>query len=636
MCGIIGYSATNPSSFQKKRERFSGAIDDLKHRGPDNSGLWESDQKIVLGHTRLSIIDLSADGNQPFHHEKLSISWNGEIFNYIEVREQLKKEGIAFRTQTDTEVMAAAYWKWGSAAFERLNGMWAIAIYDHRVDTLTLSRDRFGEKPLFYRHSNDGFAFGSEMGSLLHLTDLHAIPDQESLGKFYATGASGQLSNSFIEGISKLPPASNLTYDCVANTFSVARYYDIGDVPNGRRDNPNSGGSEKSEAEKKTLNLLEKAVRIRLRSDVPVGISLSGGIDSSAVACLAKRCAESDVHTFSAYYDDDVLDSFEFETAKRLSEDLGLIFHRIDLNLDTFLSDWRSCIRRLGAPHASPAMITSMQIMRAASRHVTVILEGQGADEIFGGYKTLIVAPAALGALKRGKLGGAFKELNHLVDLGKIDGGAAGIDVVRSILFFVRYLFPGATHLYRRVAGHDSVFNSQIRRASRSEHGEWGTGRWSADPINASLRSQIDNTLPNLLAYGDAVSMHASIENRNPFLDHDLVNHAFSLPGTVKYKSGITKSHLRSALRGIVPDEILDRRAKIGFVSPLARIFRTKHDDTLGKVFAGRSGLSDGIYDMDQVNRLIQQHLSGKKDHSHLLFKIASIELFLQSIESRN
>jgi asparagine synthase (glutamine-hydrolysing) len=605
----------------------------LVHRGPDDSG------EVILGscglgHRRLSIIDLSQAGRQPMSSDdgRHWISYNGEVYNYLEIRAELEGLGHRFRTRTDTEVILTAFRQWGGGAFSRFNGMWALAIYDAAERTLTLSRDRFGVKPLVFALDARRILFASEAKALLAAEPALARADLTSIARVLARPALAHAQATFFEGVEPLEPGSVLTVKA-GGEASRRRYWDF--VPPSR-----SSRVTMQDAKAEIRELLVDSIRLRFRSDVPVGTCLSGGIDSSSIVSLAHRFLGEAPETFTVLYDEP--DFAEGAFAREMIDRFGLRAHVVRpdgrdapevIERATYFQD---------GPSSSVGVYSQWQVMKLAQGRVKVLLDGQGGDEVFGGYLShyLPSAESAAGALLKGRI----LPLAHLVRDRREIREAIGMDPVGTLVstglqrIGLRKLLRGA-RMARRLfgGGPERPAPARPRLLSRDlqvrlgDRELWALPKNGADPLHHFLWEQVVSTsLPALLHYEDRDSMAFSIEARTPFLDYRLVERAFALPFDLKVDGSTTKAVLREAMRGILPELIRGRRDKKGYPTPLGRWLREQHREWLRDLVASPRSRARGMVDASAAERLLQQHESGAADYSAQLYLLATLEIFMR------
>jgi asparagine synthase (glutamine-hydrolysing) len=535
MCGILGHIP-----FCKKA-LFEKSLETLKHRGPDGSGIWNDEHKrITLGHRRLSIIDLSENGRQPMEWgERYVITFNGEIYNYIELRKELEDKGIQFRTQTDTEVLLALYTLEGSKCLEKLNGMWAFAIYDKQENSLFLSRDRMGEKPLFYMQKGEVFAFASEMKALYKFIG-NIEPDSEIIEKAKANMFSYEATEDcLVKGIKRFPAASFGIYK--NGDLTIHNYWNVLDhlvkVPN-----------RYEEQVEMFRELFIDSCKIRMRSDVPIGTALSGGIDSSATISTMSQIARNQEGQFSRDWQHAFVASFpgsfldETKEAKRVADNLNIKATFLDIDplkdIDNIFF-YSYLFEEFYITSPLPFIQLYRQIKNCGT---TVTLDGHGSDELFGGYGNDI----------------SQKVFDDYPNPFKIK---ETLQTVSDIQINGLRISPGRTYLELKNLAHKR-FTSNKREGAKKKAGQ-------LDYLNSRLhQSSFENILPTLLRNYDRYSMINGIEIRMPFLDHQIVSFAFSIPGSSKVKNGYSKAIVRDAMKGFFPDDIRLLKRKIGFNSP--------------------------------------------------------------------
>jgi asparagine synthase (glutamine-hydrolysing) len=522
--------------------------DSLRHRGPDDEGCFVNDE-VSLGHRRLAIIDLSELGHQPMAYERegrrVHLIFNGEIFNFREVRRELQGLGYPFRSESDSEVILAAYLAWGPDSVKRLNGMWAFALYDETARRLLLSRDRFGEKPLHYHLSDGRLVFASEIKAILaHPFRRRANPAVVS-NYLYKGEAQGSLE-SFFQDMLMVPPAHNAIFDLASRKLTMQRYY----TPS---DGTRRVGAEEFGA------ALKKAVERRLVSDVPVSISLSSGTDSTSVAAFVAQLTAGSVMAFTT------------ATEREIGDETALIasftarypqfeLRKSHLSEESFCTHYRDAIFHMDEPFARQSAYVRWEIAKLTHRNQRkVLLNGEGADEILGGY--ISFAPRFM-----------MHQLKH----------SHPLRFGREIVATLRH--PERKRIFRELR--DVVSSDSARRASASAQGLKRKFRIRMDPIEdpaprfrdikGFLHSQVQGySLPRLLVCNDKMSMANSVEGRAPFLDHEFVDLAFSMDTSSFMVNGWRKFPLREAMKGLVPDEILFRKSKDAFNAPIFDYLRS-------------------------------------------------------------
>lgn len=561
IAGIIGNRKINPRAVKEM-------TDLMAHRGPDDSGLW-TDQtgKVVLGHRRLSIIDVSAAGHQPMKIDAQIITFNGEIYNYREIAERLTQEGVNFESHSDTEVLLRAYQYWGEDCLQELNGMFAFAIFDQTRNLLFCARDRFGEKPFLY-HSGDGFfAFASEYKALLNLKGLDASFEQDRILRFlyHPTRGLDDDTQSAFSHIKQLPPAHCLSVDTKTLNIEIRRYWDI--LPDDKY-----ADLTQQEAEQHFQELLKDSIRLRMRSDVPLGSCLSGGIDSSAIVCIAKemRGEALPYDVFTGRFPDSSAD--EWQWAKEVIEATKVVSHVTKPTSVDFQKELAEFIWHNELPVGSSSQYAQWCVFRLAKEvGVTVLLDGQGADELLGGYEQYFESylQSIRGVLSSSEIATEEANIRDRYPLGLLTKSQS----------FGRNLPNALRHFIAGLTGGGSDFSFGVKPAvARNLHLELPpppTGSARFHPLAGKLYQDMLYThLPVLLRYGDRNSMAHSREVRLPFCDHRLAEFALALPAARLMGQAQTKRLLRGAMTGILPDTIRTRWNKQGFLPPQADWFK--------------------------------------------------------------
>ena len=569
MCGIIG--GVWKGQDDNLKSRFLTSISLIAHRGPDDQGFEEievSDCFLLLGHRRLSIIDLSVAGHQPMYSAdgNFTIIFNGEIYNYRELRNELKNLSHEFSTDSDTEVLLAAWSQWGLNSLKRLVGMFAFVVFDKRNETLTLVRDAFGIKPLFFSTDSGQILFSSEIKSLENL--IGRLPDIniQRVYDYLANGVQDMGTDTFSNGIRHLPPASYLTID-LRNDLKLEY---------GRWWNPNTLQTNSltfDQAAEHLRELFLESVRFHLRSDVPLGIALSGGIDSAAIACCARLIDPTlDLHTFS-YISDDPIYSEE-KWIDLINKSINATPHKVRLDPIKIKYDIDDMIITQGEPFCTLSIYAQYQVFKAAQlAGIKVVLEGQGGDELLAGYQ------GYQGQRMRSLLEtGRVSEMIYFAREWKKWPGRERLDPWRAL---IGQLLP--RNIYSFAERHSNlrqfpkyldkeIFLAEGVRINAKKNKSFNNSK-GRRVISTLITSMSEGSLASLLRYGDRNAMRFSVENRVPFLTLGLAEFAISLPEEYLIsKTGETKSIFRAAMRGIVPDEILNRRDKIGFETPMGNL----------------------------------------------------------------
>ena len=589
----------------------------IAHRGPDGVGQVIRDGRVGLGHRRLAIIDLSDEASQPMRSASgCEIVLNGEIYNYLELRAELASGGATFRTSSDTEVLLAAYDRWGVDCLRRLNGMFAFAIYDPSQRTLFLARDRFGEKPLYYHRTADGtFLFASEIKALLANPGVTARVEGRSVYRFLRHKLTELEPATFFEGIVALPPAHYLEVGVDDGPQVLRRYW--------RLDGSHQDPRPQAELVAAYRDLLGDSIAIRLRADVPVGSSLSGGIDSSAVVgYLAKGLHVERQHTFSARFPGWRLDEGRYiADVTALS---GAQSHEVVPVPDP--SDLEKVIWHQDQPFGSLSIYAQWSVMRLArEQSITVLLDGQGADESLAGYHFYFAALFRY-LLRTGRWLDLAREMRgYSATHGKLRLG--------SLAF---YAMPkGAAGLLRSLREGPGI-SAPFARAQAAVAGAHLPSAGFRTDLDDMLASTLTETmLPGLLRYADRNSMAFGREVRLPYLDHRLVELAFSLPWDMKLQRGQTKRVLRDAMRDYLPDSVRDRRDKIGFSPPQAAWLRGPLREWAEDLLASRRFAEREWNDASAVHAMWEAFQDGKDQLDGDLWRFLSVEAWARSFLDR-
>jgi len=613
MCGIVATIGVSNRSVGHKRAE---ALELISHRGPDDQDSWEDDE-AWLGTRRLAIIDLSAGGHQPRVDAEtgVCITFNGEIYNYVELRDQLSALGHTFSSRSDTEVLLRAYLEWGSELLPRLNGMWAFVIWDPRIRRAFFSRDRLGVKPFYYSLQNGALSVASEPKALLVLHPALRRVDEVSLYDFLAEGRLYAGTASFYAGIAVLRPGHYGTFSPGDSAPAIRQYW----APPDQAERP----IDYREAVRSFGELLRDSVRLRMRSDVPVGFTLSGGLDSSAVvqgAATLGASSEDRLQAFTSVYETSKgnrpLD--ERRWARLVADTYKVELHEVPADVGDWIGVLTRIVWHMDGPGYSPAVFPLWKIMETArSRGIPVLLEGQGADELLGGYPQY----AALGlwnSLSRGKV----------ATFGRDYRAFAKTFSVRMLTLWVARERAGfALQAYRRRVGALGTMDPDYARRM---------GGSSLNPPATSVHDRLAadltrDILPGLLQYGDAISMAHSIESRLPFLDYRLVEFASSLPSEFKVGRGETKRILRDHLRAIELPAIANRRDKQGYPTP-ADSWLTSNGGALLRLQLLAPGAEIHAYCRPhKLERLIDFHVAGGKGAGNHLYRLLTTQLWLRT-----
>jgi asparagine synthase (glutamine-hydrolysing) len=626
MCGIAGIYRFDHRPLPPEDVAALEAMARVQHhRGPDDRGQGVFGS-CALANNRLSILDLSPLGHMPMRSDdgRLALVHNGEIYNYVELRQELRSLGHAFRSDGDTEVILRAYEQWGAACVERFVGMWAFALYDAADESLLLSRDRLGIKPIYLHQTADRVVFASEIKAIVtYLRQMREAvrPNPGSIATYAATGLVDGLEDTFFDGIRRFPAASNMhlkpgaahteTYwDLPRRAASVASNLDgVADAP-----------------WTTVRHALEEAVRVHLRSDVPLGVCLSGGLDSSAIVGLASHHVER-VKTFTIYFDDgpdyderqhahSIVDQFAADASERCVSPTNLI------------DELKQIVWHLDEPSLALGVYPQWHVMSLArDAGVKVVLDGQGGDEVFAGYTNY--APQHL----YGLLGSRPMQFPlETLALGRVQGWRQARSAATSAVA-MHLRRPAAPVVEARTDA--ALLAPDLRPLADVSHEEWRLWPRVFDGwLSNVLYWELSRTrLPALLRYEDRLSMAFSIESRVPFLDHRLVELAFALPDAAKHHAGWSKYGLRRALEGLLPPGIVWRRDKKGFPTPVGNWLRDGRGMAALQILRDPSRRSRHLFPQAAVDAFADDHVAGRADRAWQLWRALSTELWLDAFQ---
>jgi asparagine synthase (glutamine-hydrolysing) len=596
----------------------------IRHRGPDDDGFYIKGA-AGLGMRRLAIIDLKS-GQQPIHNQDRTawIVFNGEIYNYRELRDKLEKLGHTFYTNSDTEAIIHAYDRYGADCPKHLRGMFAFAIWDERTQELFLARDRVGKKPLLYAQVNGQFIFGSEFSALLQHPDIGRDINPEALDHYLSFMCVPAPLTAY-RAIRKLEPGHSLRWR--KGEIKTERYW--------QPDFSKKVDISEEEAGEQAISILRDAVKVRLMSEVPLGAFLSGGIDSSAVVALMSEVSSAPVKTFSIGFEEQ--DFSELHHARRVAEHVGADHHEFIVRPDA-LEVLPTLVEHYGEPFADSSAIPTYYVARETRKHVTVALNGDGGDESFAGYERYAAMRLAeryhrIPAVLRDRV---MRQAVELLPSSETRRGR-----VRDVKRFMQSASLSKVERYLRWV---SVFDSQAKQdlystdfRQQTESGSAANmlGSWFARAngsgiVDAALLTDIMTYLPNdLLVKVDIATMAVSLEARSPFLDHHVVEFAASLPEKFKLRGLTTKYLLKRMLRKLLPAENLNRR-KMGFGVPIGHWFRGKLQPFLRETILAEQSVKRGLFKPEAVRQLVELHTRGERDYSHQLWTLLMLELWFQ------
>jgi asparagine synthase (glutamine-hydrolysing) len=598
MCGIAGQYCLDGRA--PDTTLLAAMSERLTHRGPDGEGTRICGSTGLV-HRRLAIIDLTDEGLQPMTNEDgtLWLVFNGEIYNYVELREELVNAGHHFHSHSDTEVILHAYEEWGNECLARFNGMWAFALWDDRQMQLFCARDRLGIKPFYYTLAGGSFLFASEIKALLAHPDAGKHPDDRTLGTYLAWGVLDHSSRTMFDGIFQLEPAHAMVVTS-AGPEQPFRYWDVTVNPAIRSDiNDEEGAS-------RLFAVLRDATRIHLRSDVAVGTCLSGGIDSSTLTVLINDLIRDEApasvgarqKTFSAVFTDKRFDESRY--IDEIVAATGVDAHRVEPSPEKLWDDIDRLVYIQDEPFGSLSIYAQYCVMRLAREDVKVVLDGQGADELLGGYL----------AYQGSYISTLLRSFRWLTAIREITG---------SLVHHGGFFHSAARQLRERK-----------KRRSLLKCTAETISRYNGTLDNVLYRELMSTNLPSLLHYEDRNAMAFSIESRVPFLDYRFVEYVASLSLNQKIRSGVTKIALRNAIRGIVPESIRCRGDKMGFVTPEEVWMREDLRPFVLDVISSDAFQARPYWDADAVIQNYLAFLRGKSDYSPEIWRIVCAELWLR------
>ena len=628
MCGIAGIVAIEGLD-QDAPRRAVAMRDVLTHRGPDEAGL-RCDPRAVLAHRRLSIVDLRS-GQQPLANEDETVwvVFNGEIYNHAEVRRDLERDGHRYRTKSDTETIVHAYEQWGEACVDRFRGMFAFALWDSANRRLLLVRDRLGIKPLYWALAGNTLIFGSEIKALLASSLIEpqvnddALP--EALGTRYVSG-----TGTLFRGIQKLLPGHLLVFQ--TGGIRVRQYWDVPvDRP---KPEPHDFDPRDVVADFRTL--LQESVRLRLMSDVPLGMFLSGGIDSSAIAALMAPMIGRPLQTFSVAFHDRAFNELEY--AREVARAINADAHEIVINDRDFFGALPRLVWHEDEPIAHPSSVPLYFVSALARRHVTVVLTGEGSDEILAGYGKY---PRIAWNWRAGTV---YERMLPLAIRRAVSAGVAGLPgragryAKRSFLGMDRTAEAMCFDNFASIRLEDQQrLLAPHRRSAAGASRAYGPSVAYFDYpgshstlLDRMLYADVKTYLVELLMKQDQMSMAASIESRVPFLDHKLVEFVARLPDEWKLAGWTGKRLLREAMKGLVPESVLHRR-KLGFPVPFAGWTREAWNGVAREVLLDRRSRERGVLDPTAVDRLLRDHREGRVEGGDRIWTLLNLELWYRT-----
>jgi asparagine synthase (glutamine-hydrolysing) len=622
MCGIFGWIVSK--NFQQPRETLARVTDLMSHRGPDGSGYWMSTtadetHQIALGHRRLSIIDIEG-GVQPMSSSdgSITLTFNGEIYNYIELRDELIALGHLFHTSSDTEVLIEAYRAWGLDSIKRLRGMFAFALWDATQQRMVVARDPFGKKPLFTVETPGTWLISSEIEPLLQFPGVDRAINREALNHY--------LFNRYVPGpltlfrsVRKLPPGSFAVWQ--QNRISVTRYF----FPPISTVEPDINNFD--EACERFEHTFDDAVRLRMRSDAPFGAYLSGGIDSASVVATMARHSSGAVQTFSVGFNE--AEYSELDYARTVADRFGTSHHEVIVDPETFMAHWPTAVLRRGAPVSEAADIPILILSKLASKSVKMVLTGEGADELLGGYPKHraeqwigLYQQMIPWLLHDRVVGPIIRRLPYSMRRVKTLVMAAG---ERDLTNRMRLWFGGIS-----VAERNTLIGGLASTAPPDSY-----------PFSSRTGSQFRRTLffdqtswlpDNLLERGDRMMMAGSIEGRMPFMDIELASLVARFPDSFLIGHPRGKAVLRATMKKVLPSDLLNRR-KVGFRVPFDLWFRGVYRDFLMDALVSDFSRVSQLFKRSEVHRFVKEHVEGRANNEKVLWSLLNLELFLRAFK---
>src|SRR5689334_1899658 len=628
MCGINGIAFSSRSRRRVDATDLKAMRDVITHRGPDDEGIY-IDENVGLGHRRLSIVDV-ASGHQPMTNEdgSLYIIYNGEVYNHADYREDLESRGHVYRTHCDTETILHLYEDFGDRCVEHLRGMFAFAIWDRNKRELFIARDRLGVKPLYYVHTDDGsLYFASEIKALLEARAVKPELNFAAFSDYLANHATSGEETLFV-GIKRLMPGHTLTWH--DGQIQIRKYWDVSfakAAPDGRSDKDYIA---------EWSDLFRKSVELRLMADVPLGMFLSGGIDSSAIAAVMSTLVDDPIKTFSVAFKE--REANELEYARLVAQAYKTDHHEVVVSPEEFFAALPDLIWHEDEPLAHPSSVALYFVSRLAAQHVKVVLTGEGSDELMAGYaryrKTILnlavgehyhrMVPAGVRDLIRGQIAGMSASKLR----AKLSRTFLSLSPdIESIYFDNFAVFPRSDQqglltpdTIDRIGGIDPY--AGVRRVLSETDAQ--------SLLDRLLYADIKTYLHELLMKQDQMSMAASLESRVPFLDHKLVEFTSGLPERLKLNRWTTKYVLRQSMKGVLPEQILTR-PKMGFPVPIGAWFRGPYAHVLDEYVLSSRASERGIFNADAVRTLVNEHRGGLANHSERLWSLVNLEMWFRT-----
>jgi asparagine synthase (glutamine-hydrolysing) len=608
MCGICGIINFNNSPVEFVQ--INNMMRTMKHRGPNDEGSYIKDN-VGFGFVRLSILDLTFSGHQPMFDNsgRFVILFNGEVYNFIEIREILKNKGYKFISNTDTEVVLKSYLEWGEDCLNRFNGMWAFVIYDNEKKELFCARDRFGIKPFYYFRDDNQFIFASEITPLLQIKPELRKVNESVIFDYLLTNRTNHTENTFFNNIKKLQHSDKINIKIQEGSVFVNKWYSLNEK--------NSLGYTNSDDFKEDF---VSSINLQLRSDVPIGLCLSGGLDSSSIgATISKTIGRKDIHSFSAVYEQGQRgDESEF-----INEFNGYIdnIHFTYPTINSFMNEMDSFVSTLEEPVPGTSEYAEFKVMQLAKDFCTVILNGQGVDEYLAGYHYFIGYLLKQRALELN----FFNILEESYKYFKIHRSTYPL---RSGIFFMLPPWLKKNLLLKK---NDYLSRTFFNEYSKQKQDSSLDILYSSKTLKESFLNHFEYKFEHHLLWADKSGMAFSLETRFPFLDHNIVERMLNTDTDFIYKNGITKIILRQAMNGVLPDKVKNRMDKVGYETPEDEWFRSKlFQKYFLEVINSSEFRKRPYFDFDKIQKLNSEHISMRKNNGQEIWKILHLELWLR------
>lgn len=625
MCGIVGFLSKH--KVENPFDVLTCMTDTIRHRGPNDSGVFAdsfASLSVGLGHRRLSIIDLSSHSHQPMVCDDVAIVFNGEIYNYIELREELKTYGHTFDSMGDTEVVIKAYRQWGNKCFERFNGMWGLAIYDKKGQKFVLSRDRFGKKPLYYYKTDDVFVFGSEIKAIFANQNTQKIPNFEKIYRYIAGNYRYVDIDdfSFFGNIFSVPKGTYMEIDgCMS--VEIKKYWELSE------NKIDLSTKQESSLIDDFRGIFIDSVKLRLRSDVPVGCMLSGGMDSTSVTSVAYKVLKTPIYTFSGITGEEKGIYDESEYIEEIVRDSGAEH----LYIKPEPSELFDVISEMLNYHDEPICTVTWYILyqiakKIKEKKVPVILNGHGGDEMVAGY---------------------WDHYHYNFFDMETDGDFDGLDYEQKMWLknhdrkiaeicqtreYVKKLANGEVSETSKFIDYSDCFLGDF--VSKYKKGTELFSSFEKTLTKRLHKELLYEGVPAIIKPEDRNTMASSIESRSPMLDYRLAEFCFSLPNKYKIRDGVGKWILREAMRDILPEKVRTRKDKAGLIAPADRWFRTENKDQIRELINSDFVKELGFFDVCRLNEIFDEHLSGVKNHQMFIWQLINLVLWYKKFFSKS